>query len=59
MVTMLLNWKTTAAGIAAGVLVALNQVSGQHMTWKAWASALAIAAVGVLAKDHDNTIVGR
>lgn len=50
---MFSNWKTTLAGIAAGALTLLNSASGQHFSWHQWATALAVAAVGLLAKDHN------
>jgi hypothetical protein len=50
---MFKNWKTTVAGFAAGALYLLNAAAGQHMTWKQWALALAMAAAGAVAKDHN------
>ena len=50
---MVKNWKTTLAGVAAGLLLILNSAAGTHMNWHQWASAAAVALVGVLAKDHN------
>ena len=50
---MFQNWKTTLAGFLAGALTVLNGASGQHFNWHQWGTALAIAAVGLLAKDHN------
>lgn len=47
---MFQNWKTTLAGIAAAVAhVSINGVG-----WKQILSAALMAAIGALAKDHDN-----
>jgi hypothetical protein len=48
------NWKTTLAGWATGALYLLNAASGQHLSWKQWLLAIAMAAAGSLAKDHSS-----
>jgi hypothetical protein len=49
------NWKTTVAGIVAGLAVFAAQAYQPGMTWKQWGvavvSGLGVALVGILAHD--------
>lgn len=47
---MLKNWKTTLAGVIA----AAAQVTVNGVGWKQLLVAVAMAAVGALAKDHSS-----
>jgi hypothetical protein len=47
---MFKNWKTTLAG----VLAAVAQVSVNGVGWKQILTAVGIAAIGALAKDHSS-----
>jgi hypothetical protein len=47
---MFKNWKTTLAG----VLAAVAHVTVNGVGWKQLLVAVAMAAVGALAKDHNN-----
>lgn len=46
--TVITNWKTTASGIAGGLLLAALTVYHQGMTVKQWAGAALVAIVGAL-----------
>ena len=46
------NWKTTVAGILVAVGYALQNYAGAN-TWQGYATALAIAVLGAVAKDFD------
>ena len=46
------SWKTTLVGVLAGTATALANYHGAN-TWQGYVSAIAIAALGVLAKDFD------
>lgn len=49
------NWKTTLAGAAGFLLIILDAAVSQHpVTWRDWGKAIAVGAVGVLAKDHNS-----
>lgn len=50
------NWKTTVAGVAAGMVLVLDGVKdtlahGQPIQWTMVVLGLAIAALGAVAKD--------
>ena len=57
--TILSNWKTSLAGVIAGLLILLGQSYQPGQTTKQWlttaATAAATALVGLLAKDHSAT----
>ena len=44
------HWKTSTAGIAAGLLIVLNSYRS-GMTWKQWAMAAAVTFMGLSAGD--------
>jgi hypothetical protein len=50
------SWKTSLAGIVAGLAVFAAQAYQPGMTWKQWGvaivSGLSTALIGILAKDH-------
>ncbi len=48
---ILKNWKTTLVGIVAGGLIAAADVYKPGMTWKDWGAAVAVALLGMLARD--------
>ena len=46
------NWKTTLAGLLVAIGYALQNYNGAN-SWQGYATALAFAALGALAKDFD------
>lgn len=54
--SLLSSWKTSLAGIVAGVLVTIGQTYNSSMTFKQWgmaiATGLSTALIGIFAKDH-------
>ena len=48
------NWKTTIAGLIAGLAVAYANYSGPN-TWQGYIAALGPVAIGILAKDFNVT----
>jgi hypothetical protein len=49
------HWKTSTAGIAAGVLVVAQSYQA-GMTWKQWALAGALALFGLSSSDGNKTL---
>lgn len=48
------NWKTTLAGLATGLLLALANYAGPN-TWQGYLAALGPVAIGILSKDFNVT----
>lgn len=48
------NWKTSLAGLAAGALIIAGSSYQSGMSFKQWGAAVAVALLGLLAKDHNN-----
>jgi len=44
------HWKTSTAGIAAGLLIVVNSYHS-GMSWKQWGMAAAVALMGLAASD--------
>lgn len=51
------NWKTTVAGLIAGVAMAAANYAGPN-TWQGYLAALGPVAIGILAKDFNVTGTG-
>ncbi len=49
------NWKTTLCGLVAGIALALGNYNGPN-TWHGYLAAVALAAIGILAKDFNVTL---
>ena len=48
------NWKTTLAGLIAGIAVAFANYAGPN-TWQGYLAALGPVVIGILAKDFNVT----
>ena len=53
--TLVKNWQTSVVGLVAGALLFASQQYQPGMSWKSYGSAIAVALLGILSKDHSST----